>query len=296
MKITIVKLSGGLGNQLFQYAFARAFSIKNQTKLYLDLSSFRSLLPGETKRKYELDFYNHKGSQYPLSFPYFSKIYSKFPFILKLFGVEYYKEKTLSYDPTIMGLKGDFYFDGYWQSFKYFQEYSILLSNELLPFNQSSMNESCLKLLSSIHKSISVAIHVRRGDYITNKSAKDTHGLLEEIYYKNAIQYMNERVSNPFYFVFSDDLEWCRAFFSNIKGNFIYPSKNSNNLPQEDIFLISNCNHSIIANSSFSWWGAWLGDCMFDSVNRIVIAPKQWFIDDAINDIDSRLPKHWIKI
>jgi hypothetical protein len=296
VKNTIIKLSGGLGNQLFQYAFSRAFSERTKSNLILDLSNYNSFLLGETKRKYELDFYNLSATKYKYSIPYLSKAFQLFPILSNIYGLRYYKEKSLSYDTDILKVEANVYFDGYWQSYKYFQDYSILIYNELLPSSDAIISEYLLNVLSKINTTNSVAIHVRRGDYITNKSANDTHGILGEHYYSTALKYINGYIHNPTYFIFSDDIEWCKSFFSQYDGIFIFPSDVSKNLPQEDIMLISHCKHCIIANSSFSWWGAWLGDCKFNFNDRIVIAPKQWFLSDNINDIDSRLPENWIKL
>jgi hypothetical protein len=274
----IVKLHGGLGNQMFQYAFSKNLAkVRGESIAFVD-----DTLNGVTKRKYELSYFNIK--------PKFvdkkkatelDKLYkNKTPKIIRRFLkqpkylVDCYLDKNLFVFDKKVYKTDKKYFVGYWQNEKYFNE----IRKELLKDFTSKKN------ITKKLKQNSVSIHIRRGDYIKNPQVKQAHGACDMNYYKTAINLIEDKVENPFFYVFSDDIVWCKKNFKFLKNvEFI-----SNKQPYMDIVLMSKCEHNIIANSSFSWWGAWLNE----NDNKIVIAPKSWMK----SYYKSPVPKEWIKI
>lgn len=271
----ITTLNGGLGNQMSQYALGRILAEINSTQLHLDTSWYRSLNSPDTPRQYELGIFGIK----PDSF--MQNIYKFLP--RKLIA-----EKSVAYDPSVLSLKGSIKLVGYWQSEKYFVAYRNLIL-KVFSFHQLP-NGINRKLISKIKKTESVSIHVRRGDYVHVKTTNNFHGVCNVNYYQKAIKYLSGKLKNPSYYVFSDDIEWCKQNLG-IKGNVIYVEHNLGDKSWEDMRLMSLCKHNIIANSSFSWWGAWLNQ----NPAKIVIAPKQWFKDATVNT-DDLIPDQWIKM
>jgi len=287
----IVKLIGGLGNQIFQYALGRNLAEKNKAELKLDVSGFETY----KKHKYSLNHFNiieniataQEVSRYK-KYDAQTKIGKLFNLIESLKPLKsrtYIKEPHYyGYFPKILNLKGGIYLDGFWQSEKYFKDIENILRDEFTIKEKLEDN-----LLNAIISTNSVSIHVRRTDYVTNPGANKIHGVCGLDYYNNAIVKITNLVKTPHFFVFSDDIEWSK---NNIKINFpITFVEHGADKNYEDLTLMSLCKHNIIANSSFSWWGAWLNN----NPNKIVIAPKKWLNN---NKIDKRrmVIESWIKI
>lgn len=287
----IVRIIGGLGNQMFQYAFYEA--IKEQYgDAAVDVNSFDNY---NLHNGYELERifgvkckYSDKLTVEKLKdnkSDFFSKLRRK------IIGTKksYYIEKDYSYDSDVFNLKlkKDLYFDGFWQTEKYFKHISNSIRNKL-SFKEIDSGEN-MKILNRINNTESVSIHVRRGDYYSNPNAFKKHGGICEIeYYNMAINIIKNKIKNPMFFIFSDDIEWVKKYI-NI-NNKVMVDLNTASESYRDMQLMSNCKYNIIANSTFSWWGAWLND----HKNKIVIAPKKWFNYD-INTKDV-IPDEWIKI
>jgi hypothetical protein len=265
-----VKLNGGLGNQMFQYAFGRSLAVQKKTNLLLDISNFDR----DTKRSFLLHQYNIKAEAFKPNL--INKITRKLK-LTKIIGETTYKPENI---------KENVLYDGYWQNEIYFKNLRPLLLNELsLKTETSSETKSWL---SKIKKCESVSVHVRRGDYMEEKHKK-LFGVLEKDYYVNAINRMKKVIANPSFFLFSDDVNWCKENLSDITRLY-YVSGNKIKITEE-LFLMSECNHNIIANSSFSWWGAWLNQ----SPNKIVITPKNWFVDKT-KEPTNIVPSEWEQI
>jgi Glycosyl transferase family 11 len=254
----VTKINGGLGNQLFQYAAGRALANRHRAELVLDLSWFDNIATGNTQRKFELHNYpiearmaNSKEiSNLRL---YHGRVMSRIPFLPRAWF--HAKEKSFAFDPQFKKLSDDTYLDGYWQSSYYFEGIGNLIRQELRPIAlPGQINED---LMQKMTNSKSVALHIRRGDYLSNPTAVNYHGVCSLGYYQAAIEFMVGKLENPTFYIFSDDLEWAKA---NL--NIRYPAYFVDNNPRENAFqdlrLISSCKNQIIANSSFSWWGAWL--------------------------------------
>jgi hypothetical protein len=177
------------------------------------------------------------------------------------------------------------YFDGYWQNEKYFVD----IREELLETFKiaDTPSEPCSSYMDMIKRKNAVSIHIRRGDYAENPKVKKIHGVLSRDYYTEAIRLIKQQKPEPVFFFFSDDIEWCKLNLPE-SGVFV---ENTSDL--EDLYLMSLCKNNIIANSSFSWWGAWLNE----DPEKIVVAPRQWFADTGLNEIASEIcPSSWIRL
>lgn len=269
-------MTGGLGNQMFQYAIGRVLALKNRTSLKLDLSNYTLNSLIDTPRKYELDKFD-----LPIS------IYKK-NFLTLQFPPKIIHEISQAYDKSILNLKGNIKLIGYWQSEKYFSAYRDLIIKEFTFKTQPSGKNK--KLLQDIIWENSIGVHVRRGDYVTIKTANECHGTCSLTYYEAAIKFIKQKVKNPIFYVFSDDIPWCKDNLI-IEGKVVYIDHNHGENSWEDMRLMSHCKHNIIANSSFSWWSAWLNT----NDTKIVIAPKLWFQARKMNS-QSIVPQDWIKL
>lgn len=252
-----IKLMGGMGNQMWQYAFGLAQARRLGVELQVDTS--------------------HLGGKRPLALNQWqielNLVERQMPTIT---------EQGMGYNQELVNrIKDGDVLQGYWQNEKYINSIEEDL-REFVFVPRASINRS-LKLLNSN----SVAVHIRRGDYL-QEPHKSFHGVLSLKYYLDAFtRIWDERGLDAQFFIFSDDTEWVKKEFGSERFIFM-PSK----LEAEDIYLMSLCKHAVIANSSFSWWGAWLGD---GKENRIVIAPKKWF-DQANEDYSGIVPDRWVKI
>lgn len=289
----------GLGNQMFQYATARALAHRRHTRLLLDTSTYEAMAAIDTPRKYELDVYNIKGTiasskelqkiQQPSSVKKMILKDIKHNVIKRDSKLWPYHERTTGYDSRVKWLPNNSYLVGWWQCPKYFESIRPALLKEFEPVKKpNKRNAELLKLVSSCS---SVAIHVRRGDYVSNKHASSHHGLAPIDYYSQAIRYIEKQVPSARFIVFSDDLKWCRKELPLPKDS-IFVEGNDGNKAYEDIRIMKNCKHAIIANSSFSWWGAWLNT----NPSKIIIAPKEWFQNKQANDEIQIIPKDWKRL
>jgi len=278
----IVKLKGGLGNQMFQYAIGLNLSRKNKTKLILDLTDYKN----DPLRHYELDCFTLERDRFitseesktnKLKFKILSKILKNY---------SYFVQSDYKSDMKILKFRGNAIIDGYWQSENYFLDIrKRILDNFTLRRRPDEKNQTLLKKILNTN---SIALHVRRGDYVTDKKTNLNHGTCSLDYYQNSIKYLSKRVQNPVYFVFSDDPKWVKENIST-KAPTTYVDINTIDTGYEDLRLMSNCKHFIIANSSFSWWGAWLSR----NNHKIICAPERWFVEHDEGDI---VPKSWIRV
>jgi hypothetical protein len=289
----VTQLNGGLGNQLFQYAIARMLARNNGTHVVLDVSLYQSY----KLRNYSLQYFlfNKK-----IAKKHHLKLFGKISIANKTERI-YYKllrkiytpltiaETSLAYNTTITKTKNtNIYLEGYWQSEKYFADIRHQLLTDLtitVPLQGLNLTTATL-----IQKTNAVALHIRRGDYVTNAHTLSVHGVCSLAYYERAIQHIINNVQNPKLFIFSDDMQWVKQ---NLKTTLPihYIDNNDASTDYEDLRLMSLCKHNIIANSSFSWWGAWLNT----NKNKIVIAPNNWFTSSELNSADI-IPTTWIQL
>ena len=292
----IVKLIGGLGNQMFQYAAGRYLAHLHQTELLVDTSFLEKNPNGAyTKRELELSVFNLdlkiatkddvKKFNIEGSTKYSRALQRHLPI---LFSNLYAAESGIQYQKEFLNYPKNTYMDGFWQSERYFKPIESLLLAEFTPKEDlNSENQNWLNKISTVE---SVSMHIRRGDYVSNKNAQQHHGNLSLDYYLNALKLIKETHKQVEVFIFSDDLDWCKANL-NLDNEIHFVDANQKQNFHLDMFLMSYCKHNIIANSSFSWWAAWLNQ----NVNKIVVAPLNWFSDKSLNTKDL-IPSSWKQV
>lgn len=200
-------------------------------------------------------------------------------------------EQNLLYNEQYLNIKNNRYLVGYWQCEKYFEKIITLLRKELVvKINPSEANQQLL--YNIVANSQSVSLHIRRGNFVNVDFVNKVHGTTKLDYYFNAIKLIEEKCSNPVFYIFSDDINWAKE---NIKLNhpMVFVDINTDKTDYEDLRLMSNCKHNILANSTFSWWGAWLNQ----NPEKVIIAPQEWFADEERNkESVSIIPQNWIRI
>lgn len=288
----IARLIGGLGNQMFQYALGRHLAIKNGTTLKLDISELITTNENmdTTLRNYELNNFNivdKISSVDDVLFVRQNK--NKFLKIVEKFTPYHLRsvvcEKNLSYDEKILNIDdkiADKYLNGYWQTELYFKEIREQLLEDFSLKNEIS--DLIVEISNKIKDTESISLHIRRGDYV--KRYSDYYHIQSIDYYLKALKIIKDMHPNSRVFVFSDDIEWCEDNLNLQTETYFVKSNKS----FEDIYLMSLCDHNIIANSSFSWWGAWLNN----NPDKICIAPKKWFKDKKLKN--NIIPEKWITI
>lgn len=290
----IVNVIGGLGNQMFQYAAGRALSLKLDEPLGLDISGFAS---------YGL----HQGYQLGRAFVCSPEIASTEKvreligwrtnrlarrLLLRsglrfLHGDHLVVEPHFHYWSGIDRISGALYLQGYWQSEKYFAGVTDVIRADFT-FRQP-LSAANAEVVGRIGQTAAVSLHVRRGDYASNPRTQAAHGLCSPEYYRAAVRYVVERVAAPEFFVFSDDIAWAR---DNLDIGFPchYIGHNRGAESYNDMRLMNLCRHHILANSSFSWWGAWLNP----RPDKIVVAPGEWFANG--NHVEDLFPTGWVTL
>lgn len=283
---------GGLGNQMFQYAAAYALSKRNNSSLQLDLSFVKEMRNEKnfTNRDFELKVLN-------------ANIISVNPLVLKIVKtcnrlferlklksrvIKAYHEKGLAFEKSFLTLTGNYYLIGYFQSEKYFLAYRVDML-KAFSFKYPLVGEN-LYLSQLITSHNSIAVHVRRGDYVSKKEVNDFHGVLAMDYFSTAMEFIRQKVQAPFFYFFSDDPEWVKENLGSSSESLVI-NHNHGFESYRDLQLMSLCKHNIIANSSFSWWAAWLNQ----NPDKMVIAPQNWFKDKTI-DTSNLIPKTWITL
>jgi len=291
--MVIVNILGGLGNQMFQYAIGKALALESNQALKLDVTSFKDYV----LRNYELNVFNIDckiATEEEIKMLKYRKpnFFEKLHMLIRKKSPPCSsfcrKEKYYYFDSEVLNRNENTYLFGYWQSEKYFLEYKDILMKEFtLKNNISTQSSKYQKLITS---QTSISLHIRRGDYITNKHTNTYHGTTSLSYYKKAVMIIKEKLDNPYFFMFSDDMDWVKNNFDFIE-NGIFVELPQNIPDYEEMYLMSICKHNIIANSSFSWWGAWLNQ----NPEKIIIAPKKWFNDSSI-DTKDLIPDTWLRI
>lgn len=273
----IVKLTGGLGNQMFQYATGRRAAIKNQTNLFFDGSEFHT--PVDTTRGYALWPFKIVASEWMKPKNFFARLFAP--------KLCMFREKSHDFDPEVLEISDNTYLDGFWQSENYFLDVQKAIRRELSL--KVSMGKEAMVVLKKIKTcSNPVSLHVRRGDFAYRPITKKYHGFLSMDYYQEAVLQILSKTQKPVFFIFSDDPEWVKKHL-RLKFPKIFVSGKTRDW--EDLTLMSYCQHHITANSSFSWWGAWLGK----NPDKIIVAPKRWFRCKEISTF-GLLPPKWITL
>jgi hypothetical protein len=291
----VIHLEGGLGNQMFQFAFASILAKKNAAAVLLDNSFFNQVEKklGFTPRVFELALFNNQfkmASESEVnSFHHLSKINK----VKKKMGFSYpkiYEEPSFDFETTALSIKSPVYLKGYFQSHKYFVGFEGFI-RQLFSFPVDALDEINKELLIKIKNSNSIAIHIRRGDYVNDKMTAEYHGSCSLDYYLEGIKLLASKKEDFTLVFFSDDSDWVKEQFNDLPYSKIIIDHNKAENSWKDMLLMSSCRHNIIANSSFSWWAAWLNA----NPEKNVIAPKKWFAiaEKSTNDL---IPSEWIRL
>lgn len=283
----VIEASGGLGNQMFQYALYKKLESMGKD-VAMDTSFFRSK---QNLRELEIGVFGvqyrsitDKEAAYIRGYGYQDTIIDKIKYKLKSSKMKTYRDTIEHFQPEIFKMD-DIYLCGYWQSEKYFKDIrNTILEEFSFPLET---RERFKELCKQMQEENSVSIHIRRSDYLTEQNIKVYGNICTEKYYENAIAYMNRQIENPHYYVFTDDLEWTRDYFKGEKYTIIDDNRGKDSYA--DMYLMSQCKHNIIANSSFSWWGAWLNK----NPDKKVLVPKKWFHNHEKDEI---VCEDWIRI
>jgi hypothetical protein len=290
----ISQLSGGLGNQLFQYAAAKALSLHHQEDLLLDISLFQKdeLHELEVPRSFEL--YQFTGVKEPIAGKAEMGLYQvpemKNP-LLKLLPRHrrpIYTEPFFHYDANFWKARKHVLLKGQWQSPRYFEKYAAEIRGilQLKP----ELTERVAPLADQFRSEETVAVHVRRNDYLRLPIILAWHGVMDTDYYRKAFSILEEKLGDFKVVYFTDDPQWVEQELVPLRGGTLVSGEMSRT-HYEDFHLMANCRHNIVANSSFSWWSAWRNT----NPGKIVIAPKRWF-GNGPQDTQDLTPPDWLRI
>lgn len=286
--MTIIKLKGGLGNQLFQYAFGRLIASRrgDELKMDKDILGIKNGSDKEIFRDYGLDHFNIKATlasaeeikaaKYPYGI--FSKAW-------RLVKAKVFRIFHVGYEPWMIRTRAR-YLEGYFQSHRY-----------LDPIREELLQEISLKedissgygsMIAEMENSNSVAVHIRRGDYVNDAKTRQIYFVCDLPYYDKALSLVKEKVGSPVFYIFSDDIAWAQE---NLKEERMVFVSRPGMKDYEELILMSRCKHNVIANSSFSFWGAWLNQ----NPDKIVIGPQLWNrkFKRAYRQM---MPDSWLKI
>lgn len=296
----VVRIMGGLGNQLFQYAAGRSLAAHHNTHLKLDLNWFDEILSRNdvTKRKYELSKFSLVGdvaSQQEIENisynPYDNSLKGIFFRLLRKLNLHqstYFAEKDFTrFDQNFFKTKKNTYLMGYWAQEKYFQHIEATIRREFTL--KVDVSHESKQIADDIHNGESVSLHIRRGDYLTQNNQQSLFYVLPIDYYRSAIQYIQNELKDFHVFIFSDDPDWVKDHL-RFDTPTTFVTHNTDNHAHEDMWLMSLCKHHIIANSTFSWWGAWLSK----NTDKLIIAPKQWYSPQSTKS--PSLPSNWVRL
>lgn len=290
----VVRILGGLGNQMFQYALGRCLSLERGVPLKLDVS----VLERYNLHRYSLQ---HFAIEEQFATPAEIKSFAPFTTLLHTRAERWSSrfkhrfhlarpmmvESGFDFDPKVLSSPATCYLDGYFQSEKYFAAQRDLIRQEFQI--KTPIDAENREALSQIEGRNSVSLHVRLGDYISNATTNAVHGTCGVEYYQAAIAHMMQHVKNPHFWVFSDDPEGA-AKRLNLDVPHTFVAHNDAQRNYEDLRLMSACRHHVIANSTFSWWGAWLNP----RAGKIVCAPRRWFANG--NATPDLLPPDWVQL
>jgi hypothetical protein len=292
----LVRLMGGLGNQMFQYAAARRLATARSSSVKFDLSHLFTTQsdPNDTSRTFQLHHFRiNAANACAREIARFNAVPKWVPSRFRshahkfLHWQHYYEEEGHRFNPEVLNLKADSYIAGRFQSEMYFADISEIIRADF-SFAKEPI-EAGRQIISEVRGCNSVALHVRRGDYVSHNRYKETLGPLPIPYYLRSVEAMARKINNDIrFFIFSDDIDWCKA---NLKFDEDHSFVSFNGLedPIEEFRIMSSCKHFIISNSTFAWWAAWLGNYS----EKIVIAPSVWSKNGEAASPD-RIPAKWI--
>lgn len=281
-KVT-VNIYGGLGNQMFQYACGRALSLQNGSELILEVSDLLTI-NRNIYRPFSLSHFNHKGVVADVKA---YSLRSVVRLLQRFIGQSLYRQFYVGYHPRVHSMHGNVYLNGYFQSERYFTNIADTIRSDF------TLREKLTGKAAEFEHRVmndpdSASLHVRRGDFVNHSSFRD---LANKDYYVRAITKMRERVPNARFYIFSDDIAWCKDNLELPSDSVFVSSPDFKDY--EELWIMSKCRHHIMANSTFSWWGAWLGTYP----ETVTICPKRWDWNDETNTvhIEKILPE-WIAL
>ena len=295
----VVKLISGLGNQLFQYALGRRVALLKKVPLKMDLSFYSS----QNLRGYKLEHYTinaQVATSADIDFIFepersllvrVRKKSQKFLLGGHIYPILIKERGWWLYDYRIFSISRHAYLDGYWQHYLYYEHLPLEIFKELTLVShlREEVSQEAELIVNSPN---TVSIHVRRGDYVTDPEARALFGILPLIYYQRAIEYVASHLGICTFFIFSDDIEWAQQHIQVFNHACHFMTRSYSVLDCQELYLMSLCQHNIIANSSFSWWGAFLNK----NSDKIVVAPKQWLADDVMNArVEVQMPT-WVVV
>lgn len=277
----IADIFGGLGNQMFQYATAYRLALNMNTELVLNTSALKY----DTKRSFGLKPFWINNQVIDFNIQEASRL-KKYVYGIPTKTNRYKEQEEFVYDPNLILLKGHYHISGYWQNPAYFEDIREVISSV---FSLRSISLDFVKMRLAVREMPSLSLHVRRGDFIGNPSINSIHDVCDIHYYINAIETFRQLFGTDQHslFVFSDDPYWCRQHFAHYKNVHFVKSLTD----AEELILMSECHHNITANSTFSWWGAWLNK----NPDKIVITPETWLKNCDLK-YQNLLPEKWVKL
>lgn len=286
------RITSGLGNQLFQYAMGRSLALRGNTSLWFDLSYYRQTYATDTVRLFKLDRFNIDYTVLHTSpYQYLSKATKLLPnrTLKPLF--EFTREPHFHFDPSALNAHARFVtLDGFWQSERYFAHGEAVIRRELTFKRETGATFASYR--RQIERSEQpISVHVRRGDYVSHPEFSQSFGFVGAEYYRAAIARLTAQFPTATLFLFSDDPAWVRE---NLAADIphVFVKNTGPDADLDDLQLMSLCKHHIIANSSFSWWGAWLNA----DKNKVVVAPDRWFKNKPDWDTKDLIPTTWLRL
>lgn len=291
----VVKIKGGLGNQMFQYAFALYLKRTTGVEVLLDFSYFGHVSDDKIRQprllkynisNYVMQYSGSKLNKIQQRFNSKSIIYKLLIVIQILFDKKYYFQKHRMFE-SVEKIGKHTYFDGYWQSYKYVDFVKEEIISGLVTKQQYTTNLK--EFIKKIQSCNSVFVGVRKGDYTKNKKSVNRFGLYKQDYYDTALKRIEQTISKPTYYVFSNDIKWVHKNLDFGQRDVVYIERELGFTDFEEFILMQNCKNAIIVNSTFHWWAAWL----IRNKDKKIICPKSWYADGTESDI---CPNNWIRI
>ncbi|MBX7202846.1 MAG: alpha-1,2-fucosyltransferase [Bacteroidia bacterium] len=293
----VTKIYSGLGNQLFQYAAGKSLAAHHNTDLKIDNSWYYTAEEKQTPRTYDLGVFHFpepiathdeiRQFTHPAGTDLLGRLKARYYRGLPNHKKPVYQEPHFHFDTQFFNSRKSTMLSGYWQSEKYFLPLAATIRQA---FSLQVTGEQNLETARKINSSTAISLHVRRGDMVHNPDVARVHGSCDLAYYQEAARRIVEQIASPEFFIFSDDPQWC---LQHLKLD--YPvnvvANNQGDMAWQDMQLMRMCKHHIIANSSFSWWGAWLNP----SAEKKVIAPARWF-NTGNHDLSDLLPAGWMRL
>lgn len=291
----IVRVKGGLGNQLFQYSYAKLIEELTHEAVKLDYSacySSKEEMCQARIKQFKLSLKEaseneiRKNCLFRHSSTFETPLYRIFLMLEKTFNSQYYFEPNRAYTNP-QNIIDKQYYDGYWQSWRYVDSVKDKVYHDLVPLCPISLQSQ--EFINRVSREESVFLGIRKGDYTSSRKARKHFGSFSNSYFLSAMKIISERVPNPVFYIFSNDIQWCKQNIDWKDYSVCYRNPQDQVSDFEELLIMSSCKHAIIINSTFHWWGAYL----IKNPDKIVVCPNQWFFDNKPIDI---IPPYWTQL